>query len=109
MDMGKMPGALFIVDIKKEHIAVAEAKKLGIPTIGLVDTNSNPNVVDYPIPGNDDAAKSIYVIANAIATAIKEGSSDNRKTEKDAEPVRSKEDELITETPTVSEVVVEEA
>lgn len=72
-DMGRLPSALFIVDVKKEHIAVAEARKLGIPTIGIVDTNSDPNSVDFPIPGNDDAAKSIETITRAIVDAIKAG------------------------------------
>ena len=72
-DMSRLPGALFIVDIKREHIAIAEAKKLGIPTFGLVDTNSNPAEVDFAIPGNDDASKSIEIITRAIKNAIAEG------------------------------------
>jgi small subunit ribosomal protein S2 len=72
-DMSKLPGALFIVDIKREHIAIAEAKKLGIPTFGLVDTNSNPSEVDFAIPGNDDASKSIEIITRVLKAAIAEG------------------------------------
>jgi len=81
-DMSRLPAALFIVDISKEHIAVAEARRLNIPTFAIVDTNSNPNLVDYPIPANDDAAKSISLIMDVIVAAIQEGLSD-RKVEKD--------------------------
>lgn len=81
-DMTRQPAALFVVDILKEHIAVAEAKKLGIPIFAMVDTNSNPKTVDFPIPANDDATKSISVILDAITGAIKEGLED-RKTLKD--------------------------
>jgi len=81
-EMSKLPGALFIVDIKREHIAVAEGKRLGIPTFGIVDTNSDPTTVDYPIPANDDASKSIYLIAREIADAINEAQQERRR-EKD--------------------------
>lgn len=81
-DMAKLPGALFIVDIRREHIAVSEARRLGIPTFAIVDTNSDPSWVDFPIPANDDASKSIYVIAREIADAINEGSQERRR-EKD--------------------------
>ncbi len=72
-NMGRMPGALFIVDINREHIAVEEARKLGIPIIALVDTNTDPTLVDYPIPANDDALRAIDLIAGIIADAINEG------------------------------------
>jgi small subunit ribosomal protein S2 len=85
-DMTKLPGAIFMVDVKREHIAVSEATRLGIPTIALVDTNSDPTVVDYAIPGNDDASKSIYLIVREIADAIIEGSQE-RKREKSEEEV----------------------
>jgi small subunit ribosomal protein S2 len=81
-DMSRLPAALFIVDISKEHIAVAEARRLNIPTFAVVDTNSNPNLVDYPIPANDDAAKSIALIMEVVVAAIQEGLSE-RKSEKD--------------------------
>ncbi len=81
-DMTRLPAALFIVDIAKEHIAVAEARRLNIPTFGIVDTNSNPNLVDYPIPANDDAAKSISLILEVVTGAISEGLSE-RKMDKD--------------------------
>ncbi len=92
-DMTKLPGAIFIIDVKREHIAVSEATRLGIPTIALVDTNSDPTVVDYSIPGNDDASKSIYLIAREIADAIIEGSQERKreKSEDDAAPVAEKE------------------
>lgn len=72
-DMTKIPGIIFIVDTKKESIAVAEADRLNIPIIGLIDTNSDPDLIDYPIPGNDDAFKSINLITHAIAEAVIEG------------------------------------
>jgi small subunit ribosomal protein S2 len=71
--LGRVPAALFIVDIGHEHIALAEAKRLGISTFGVVDTNCDPNKVDYAIPGNDDATKSIAIIVNYITAAIAEG------------------------------------
>ena len=72
-DMDKMPGALFIVDPRKEKIAVAEAKKLGIPVVAIVDTNCDPDEVDYVIPGNDDAIRAVKLIAGAMASAVIEG------------------------------------
>jgi small subunit ribosomal protein S2 len=92
-DMTKLPGAIFIIDVKREHIAVSEATRLGIPTIALVDTNSDPTVVDYSIPGNDDASKSIQLIAREIADAIIEGSQERKreKSEDEATPVAEKE------------------
>jgi small subunit ribosomal protein S2 len=92
-DMTKLPGAIFIIDVKREHIAVSEATRLGIPTIALVDTNSDPTVVDYSIPGNDDASKSIQLIAREIADAIIEGTMERKreKSEDEAAPVAEKE------------------
>ncbi|MCQ2231216.1 MAG: 30S ribosomal protein S2 [Paludibacteraceae bacterium] len=81
-DMTRLPSALFVVDTTKENIAVREAKRLGIPVYGIVDTNSNPNDVDFVIPANDDATKSVEVILNALCGAIKEG-LDERKVEKE--------------------------
>jgi small subunit ribosomal protein S2 len=72
-NLGRVPAALFIVDIGHEHIALAEAKRLNITTFGVVDTNSDPNKVDFAIPGNDDATKSIAIITNYITAAIAEG------------------------------------
>jgi small subunit ribosomal protein S2 len=71
--MKKLPGALFVVDPRKERIAVAEAKKLGIPIVAIVDTNCDPDEVDYVIPGNDDAIRAVKLIAGAMADAILEG------------------------------------
>lgn len=81
-DLTRLPAALFIIDVKREHIAVAEAKKLGIPVFALCDTNSNPNAVDFPIPGNDDAFKSIEIITKAFGKAIEEGLA-QRKVDKE--------------------------
>ena len=75
-DLSRLPAAVFIVDIMKEHIALAEARKLAIPTFAIVDTNSNPNLVDFPIPANDDASKSIAVVLKAICDAIREGQAE---------------------------------
>jgi small subunit ribosomal protein S2 len=88
-DLNRLPSAIFIVDIKKEHIAVAEARTLAIPTIGMVDTNSNPNEVDFPIPSNDDAAKSIQLVMRTITDAIAEGLDERKK--------RKEEDRIDTE------------
>ena len=80
-DLTRLPSALFVVDVMKEHIAVAEANRLGIPVFAIVDTNSNPNNIDFVIPANDDATKSIEVILTAVCDAIKEG-LEERKVEK---------------------------
>ena len=72
-DMDKLPGVIFLVDPKKERIAILEAKKLGIPVVGLVDTNCNPEELDYPIPGNDDAIRAVKLIADVMANAVIEG------------------------------------
>ncbi len=80
-DMTRLPSAVFIVDVIKEKIAVAEANRLGIPVFGIVDTNSNPNNIDFVIPANDDATKAIDVILTAVCEAIKEG-LEERKVEK---------------------------
>jgi small subunit ribosomal protein S2 len=70
IDMNKLPGAIYIIDIKKEHIAVDEARKLGIPIYAIVDTNCDPELVDFPIPANDDAVKSVELITRAVADTI---------------------------------------
>ena len=72
-EMRQLPGALFIVDPRKERIAVAEAKKLGIPIVAIVDTNCDPDEIDYVIPGNDDAIRAVKLISSAVANAIIEG------------------------------------
>jgi len=86
--MDKLPGALFVVDIKKEETAVKEARRLGIPIVALVDTNSDPDIIDYVIPGNDDAIKSIRIVCSAIADAALEG---RKKFEKTAATFKNKE------------------
>ena len=84
-DLTRLPSALFVVDVMKENVAVKEAQRLGIPVFGIVDTNSNPNDIDFVIPANDDATKSVEVILNAMCAAIQEG-LEERKVEKiDAE------------------------
>lgn len=95
-DLNRLPAAIFIVDICKEHIAVAEAKKLNIPTFAIVDTNANPGEVDYPIPANDDASKSIQVIIKLMIEAIQEGLAE-RKLEKDKALEEEEERELEEE------------
>lgn len=97
-DLNRLPSALFIVDIKKEHIAVSEARKLNIPTIAMVDTNSNPNLVDFPIPANDDATKSIHLVLRTITDAIADGLSERKKSKEDdkikEEAVRQQQEEV---------------
>ena len=120
-DMTRLPGALFIVDIKKEHIAVAEAQKLSIPIFAMVDTNSDPRQVDYVIPANDDASKSINVVLSFVTDAIAEGLSE-RKADKEkvketkevaaatkTEKATPKVEEVKAATPKVEEVKAKEA
>src|ERR1035437_575705 len=98
-DLTRLPAALFVVDVNIEHIAVAEAKRLNIPTFAIVDTNSDPNVVDFPIPANDDAATSVELIVGVITKAIEEGLNE-RKNERDKEGAKEKEksvDEVVSE------------
>ena len=84
-DLTRLPSALFVVDVMKEHIAVREANRLGIPVFGMVDTNSNPNNIDYVIPANDDATKSVEVILGAICEAMNEGLQERKAEKIDAE------------------------
>ncbi len=83
-ELTRLPAALFVVDIKREHIAVKEAQKLNIPVFAMVDTNSDPNQVDFAIPANDDAFKSIDLITDYIAKAIEEGLQERKKEKEDA-------------------------
>jgi small subunit ribosomal protein S2 len=91
-DLTRLPAAVFLVDVRKEHIALAEAKKLGIPTFAMVDTNSDPRSVDFAIPSNDDASKSIAKIMDIVSEAIAEGLSERKmeKEKKDAAPKKEK-------------------
>ncbi|HMH32341.1 MAG TPA: 30S ribosomal protein S2 [Puia sp.] len=92
--LGRVPAALFIIDIGHEHIALAEAKRLGITTFGMVDTNCDPNKVDFAIPSNDDATKSIAIIVNYIAAAVSEGLAERMAAkEEDVEDVSTDDNE----------------
>ncbi|NOZ47117.1 MAG: 30S ribosomal protein S2 [Chlorobi bacterium] len=98
-DLTRLPAALFVVDIQKEKIAVHEAKKLNIPVFAIVDTNSNPNLVDFAIPANDDAAKSIDLIIGVLADALKEGVSERKaEKEKDAAAKEKKSEKRPAQT-----------
>ncbi len=107
-DLNRLPSALFIVDINKEHIAVAEAKKLNIPTFAIVDTNSDPTLIDFPIPANDDASKSIALVTRIAVDAVAEGLNE-RKLERDKrkheeEEEKEKEEEILkTRSKTIEE------
>src|SRR5699024_7174617 len=101
-EMNELPGVIFLVDPKKERIAILEAKKLGIPVVGLVDTNCNPEEVDYAIPGNDDAIRAVKLIADVMANAVIEG--------KQGESFEPEAEETVeTEEPKSIEEVVESA
>lgn len=89
-DMKRLPAALFVVDIKKEHIAVAEANKLNLTTFAIVDTNSDPNMVDFAIPGNDDSTKSIALITDIITKAIEEGLGERKVQKEDIDKDRKR-------------------
>jgi small subunit ribosomal protein S2 len=91
-DLNRIPSALFVIDIKREHIAIKEAQKLNIPVFAMVDTNSDPTQVDYPIPANDDAWKSISLILKSFGKAIEEGLME-RKQEKDDAKMKQAEEE----------------
>lgn len=116
-DMNKLPGAVFVVDPHKEHIAVREARKLNIPVIALIDTNCDPDQVDFPVPGNDDALRSISIIANAIAHAVKVGKGEREKIQQkqaEAQAAAAKEaaaaaEEGVAEASAVSAEVAPEA
>ena len=93
-DLNRLPAAIFIVDINKEHIAVAEALKLNIPTFAIVDTNSDPTKVDFPIPANDDASKSISLIVSIMVKAIEEGLME-RKLDRDKKAIEEEQEKII--------------
>ena len=96
-DLNPRPSAVFVVDIIKEHIAVAEARKLNIPTFAIVDTNSNPNLIDFPIPANDDASKSIALIVGKMVEAIEEGINERKNNMKDADAAEEEADDEMTD------------
>lgn len=97
-DMTRQPAAIFIVDILKEHIALAEAKKLNIPTFAMVDTNSDPRTVDFPIPANDDATKSISIILDSVCNSIKEGLTERKNAKEEADKSDKKQDAVAETT-----------
>ncbi len=113
-DLTRLPAALFVVDIKREHIAVKEAQKLNIPVFAVVDTNSNPELVDFPIPGNDDAFKSISIITKAVGSAIEQGLNERLKDKEEAKMKQEAEnkkkmDEAKKEEAPAAEEVKEES
>ncbi len=103
-DMEEIPGVIFLVDPKKEYITINEAKRLGIPTVGIVDTNCNPEVLDYPIPGNDDAIRAVKLITDVMANAVIEG-----KQGESFEQVTLEDEVSEAEAPETMEEVVAEA
>jgi len=107
-NMTRLPGAIFIVDILREKIAVKEAQKLNIPIFAMVDTNSDPRGIDYVIPANDDASKSISKILEHVGSAIQEG-LEERNSGKDKEETQDKEAEAVVEETLVEETVAEVA
>ncbi|HOI31405.1 MAG: 30S ribosomal protein S2 [Bacteroidales bacterium] len=94
-DLNRLPSAVFVVDVIKENIAIAEARKLNIPTFAIVDTNSNPNLIDFPIPGNDDASKSISLIIRTIAQAMEEGLNERKMAKDKSHDEHEEEEENI--------------
>ncbi len=96
-DLTRIPAAIFVVDVMKEHIAVAEALKLNIPIFAMVDTNSDPRKIDFPIPANDDAAKSIDLIMTHVATAIAEGLNERKAAKEENQAQKQKEEAAKTE------------
>lgn len=102
-DLKEKPSVMFVVDLVKEHIAVAEANRLGIPVVGIADTNSDPDVIQYPIPGNDDAIRSIKLFTNLVAEAFLEGAKENQErlraeTDKQSDLAKEKSQMVATET-----------
>ena len=95
VDMTRLPGAIFVVDVKKEHIAIAEAQKLNIPIFAMVDTNSDPRPVDFVIPSNDDASKSIEKVLSFITEGIAEGLSDRKSEKEKAKPAEKTAEEPV--------------
>jgi len=91
-DLNRLPAALFVIDVKREHIAVTEAQKLNIPVFAMIDTNSDPDGVDFPIPANDDAFKSINIITKHVAKVIEEGLMERKRDKEDA-AVKKEEEE----------------
>ena len=106
-DMSRFPAALFVVDINKEKIAVAEARKLNIPIFAMVDTNTDPNLIDFAIPANDDASKSISIIVNSAVIAVAEGLKERKlakeKDEEEAEALEQAQDDIKSKSQTLAQ------
>ncbi len=109
-EMKNLPGALFVVDPRKEHIAIAEARNLGIPVVAIVDTNCDPDEVDYPIPGNDDAIRAVKLITSKMADAVLEGRQGEQMedTVEEAVEVLSEAEEEIAAAEEIAEEIAEE-
>ena len=102
-EMTKLPDVMFVVDPRKEHIAVAEARKLNIPIVGIVDTNCDPDEIDYIIPGNDDAIRAVKLILSAMASAVLEGRQGEQLEEAAAEPAEEAAAEETADTAEAAE------
>lgn len=102
-DLTRLPAAIFVVDIKREHIAVSEANKLNIPIIAMVDTNSNPELVDYPIPANDDAWKSINIITQYVSKAVEEGLMERKRDKEDSQLQEEEDNKRSVDSEQISE------
>lgn len=98
-DLNRLPAALFVIDVKREHIAVAEAQKLNIPVFAMVDTNSDPSDIDFPIPANDDAFKSISIITGYLGKAIEEALQERKKDKEEAGQKKEEEDKKKVDEP----------
>ena len=107
-DMNRLPAAIFIVDVKKEHIALAEARNLNIPVFAMVDTNSNPNDIDFVIPSNDDATKSIDLIISNLCDAIKEGLGERKQNKEKVAQEKAAKEAKVAESAESAEKTTEE-
>jgi|TARA_B110000879_G_C11181403_1_gene518592 small subunit ribosomal protein S2 len=96
-DLNRLPAALFVVDVKREHIAVKEAQKLNIPIFAIVDTNSDPTKADYPIPGNDDSAKSLHILITEVTNAIAKGLQERAQAKEQAKKDKEETEEVIAD------------
>jgi small subunit ribosomal protein S2 len=96
-ELNRLPAALFVVDVKREHIAVKEAQKLNIPIFAIVDTNSDPTKADYPIPGNDDSAKSLHILITEVTNAIAQGLQERAQAKEQAKKDKEETEEVIAD------------
>jgi len=95
--LNRLPAALFVVDVKREHIAVKEAQKLNIPIFAIVDTNSDPTKADFPIPGNDDSAKSLHILITEVTNAIAKGLQERAQAKEQAKKDKEETEEVIAD------------